>query len=100
MAKDDSDSEKVVVVRYTFTNNSKGAVAEKELQMRAFQDGVELQSSGFYRSGKEKDGWRPIKPGRSITSAEAFYLYDAKAPVTVAILTSDGVIVDKALSLK
>lgn len=69
--------EKCLVVYYEFTNNSKDNKAfDYTISDKAFQDGVELQSSLFHVNDESKDSSAQIQPGTTITVASGFVLRD------------------------
>lgn len=71
----DYDGNSTVIINYNFTNNSdKSAEADIELEIKAFQDGVELESaylenSSTYNGDNES---KEIKPGITLKCQTAF----------------------------
>ena len=69
--------EKCLVIYYEFTNNSKDNKAfDYTISDKAFQGGVELQSSLFHVNDESKDSGAEIQPGTTITVASGFLLRD------------------------
>ena len=85
---EDYDGNPVVVCHYDFTNNSEeSANAEWSLNLKAFQNGVELDSIYFADEGlvDYAVAQKEIKPGATIQDCQvAFVLMDA-SPVTVEV---------------
>lgn len=73
----------VIIVTYTFTNNSDEDIAAYvAISDKAFQNGIEL-SSAHVVDGVDSEGWdADIKPGVSVTYQRAYELSD-QSDVTV-----------------
>lgn len=77
---------KCVAVYYEFTNNSDDNKAfYVTIADKAFQDGVELESSLFHVSDESHDSSAEIRPGVTITVCEAYVLRNEESDVELEV---------------
>lgn len=81
----DYEGKPAVMVTYSWTNNSEKATsAAVALSMKAFQNGVQLET-GIVTDGIDNDGYMAeVKPGAGTTFQMA-YLIDDQSDVTVEV---------------
>lgn len=78
--------EKCVAVYYEFTNNSNESKAfYVTVSDKAFQGGIELDSSFFHVNDESHDTSAEIKPGVSITVCSAFELRDQSTDIELEV---------------
>ena len=83
------DDEKVIVVTYTFTNNSSSDAAyDIVIYEQCFQNGIELNKE-FFTSGIDNysidNQSKSIKPGTSLDVQQAYILNDEETTIDVEI---------------
>ena len=84
------EGKNILVVKYTFTNNSEDTTsATVALYIKAFQDGVQLESGFLFTDDLTEDlaplqenDWKDIRPGTSIDCYAGFEL-DSTSEVEV-----------------
>lgn len=77
---------KCVAVYYEFTNNSnEGKTFWTTISDKAFQNGIELDTSTFHVNEESKNKDAEIKPGVTITVCSGFVLRDESADVELEI---------------
>lgn len=85
---EDYEGNKMIVVNYDFTNNSDEAIMPLiAVNMKAFQDGVELEyaiamDASVYDAGI---GQKEVKPGASITGCQNAYVLTSSSPVEIEV---------------
>ncbi|MBD5543754.1 MAG: DUF5067 domain-containing protein [Lachnospiraceae bacterium] len=78
--------DKCVAVYYEFTNNSdEGKTFDYTVSDKAFQNGVELDTSLFYVDTDNKDSSSEIKPGVSVEVCSGFVLRDDTTDIELEI---------------
>lgn len=78
--------EKCVAVYYEFSNNSKdGKSFFTTVSDKAFQNGIELDSSMFHVSDESKDSTTEIKPGVTLEVCSGFVLRDDETDVELEV---------------
>lgn len=95
----------VVVITYTWTNNSDRSQAfYTAITDKAFQDGVELESAYLTNGESTKNATKEIKPGKSLKVKQAFRLDSKTEPVTVEcsewVSFTDALLAKKTFNLK
>ncbi|MDO4443651.1 MAG: DUF5067 domain-containing protein [Slackia sp.] len=99
----DYEGKAAVVVTYSWTNNSDEAIsAAAALSLKAFQNGVQLES-GIVTSGIDSDGYMAeVKPGAGTTFQMA-YLTEDQSDVTVEVSElisfSDALLAEQVFTL-
>lgn len=84
----DYEGKKMIVVNYDFTNNgSEGVMPLVGVTMKAFQDGVELETAialdaSVYDAGIAQ---KEVKPGASLTGCQNAYVLTSGSPVEVEV---------------
>lgn len=85
---EDYDDEKILVVTYTFTNNSEtNASFDVSIYEQCFQNGVELNKDYFtdIEDYDTSNSTKSIKPGTSIDVQQAYVLNDEESDIDVEI---------------
>lgn len=85
---EDYDDEKILVVTYTFTNNSEtNASFDVAIYEQCFQNGVELNKNFFtdIDNYDDSNSTKSIKPGASIDVQQAYDLNDEESDIDVEI---------------
>ena len=78
--------DKVLIVYYDFTNNSKDNESfDYSFSDKCFQNGVELEGSMFHANDETKNSDKEIQPGTTLEVASAFMLGDSMDTVTLEI---------------
>lgn len=85
----DYSGDPIIIVTYTFTNNSKkDAAFGYVIQDKLFQKGVELESVISSYGIEDYDfhnQYKDIKPGVTLDVQSAYYLNDSETPVDVEL---------------
>lgn len=77
---------KCLAVYYEFTNNSKDEKAfYVTISDKAFQGGIELETSLFHVSDESKDSTAEIRPGVTITVCSGFVLRDEETDIELEV---------------
>ncbi|MCA0251248.1 MAG: DUF5067 domain-containing protein [Actinobacteria bacterium] len=103
----DHDGKPVLVVDFTFTNNSEDAASFMfALRAKAFQDGIELEDAILIGNKKydSANTMKEIKPGKSLKVQQAFSLDnkkdDVEIEVTKLLSFDDALLATKTITLK
>lgn len=84
----DYEGNKMIVINYDFTNNgSEGVMPLIGVSMKAFQDGVELETAiamdaTVYDAGIAQ---KEVKPGASLAGCQNAYVLTSESPVEVEV---------------
>lgn len=101
----DKSGDDCLVVYFDYTNNSdENEAFVYTFNVKAFQNGVELESSWFHVNDETKNDEKEIQPGTTITVATAFVLTDSRDLTTIQveplISLSEEILFEKEIALK
>lgn len=84
--EDNAWGEKCFVVYFDFTNNSEeNKTFMYSFSVKAFQNGVEMESSLGHVNDETKNHGKEIQPGATIRVADAFYIEDEKSAIEIEV---------------
>lgn len=74
------------VLYFDFANNSdENAAFMYKFSVKAFQNGVEMESSWNHVNDETKNHGKEIQPGTTIRVADAFYIEDKESPIDIEV---------------